>query len=269
MTVILLIMRSNSQISNKGNDMNEINIISSDARYVALNDIFLEHGYKSRVCTFDAVQGADVLILPIKSALADEDFSRIFRGIEKRTLVFSGEINRVKKYFDGKIIDYSNNEWFLEKNAYITAECALSIALKDLQKTISNSKCAIVGYGRIGKHLAKLLKSLSAFVTVVARREESRQHAQSLGYESAEITDFLMNDFDVIFNTVPTNVITKNMSDKIPKRTLVYDLASMPGGFEDEKFPIRALGLPGKMMPISAAEAIFDFVESYISIESE
>ena len=247
--------------------MNEINIISSDARYDALNEIFIKNGYRSKICTPKEVEYPKILILPIKSTLADEEFSQIFQNVEKSALVFSPKSEIIKKYFSGRVIDYSKSEVFIDKNAYITAECAIQITLSTLKKTVFNSRCAIIGYGRIGKHLSKILTSLNAEVSVFARREESRNEAKSNGCEAKTINEIINGFYDVIFNTVPSKIISKEISDKISPKTLVIDLASLPGGFEDENYPKRALGLPGKIMPISAAEAIYDFVNEYISSE--
>ena len=247
--------------------MNKINILSSDLRYDALCKIFNDNGIEAHLCTVDTMDKCDALILPIKSTLTDEEFSKIFQGVERSALVFSGEENKVRAHFEGEIINYSLDEGFIDRNAYITAECALSLLLNDLDKTILESKCAIVGYGRIGKHLTSILQKLGAEVTVFARRKESRDLAiqnGALAYDIEKISD---ESYDAIFNTVPKQIVTKEQSDKIPKSTLVYDLASLPGGFQDEIFPKRALALPGKMMPVSAGGAIFDFVKQYISYE--
>lgn len=247
--------------------MNEINIISTDARYEALCDIFLKKGYKCRICTPYDIENCDILILPIRSALTEEEFSKIFQVVERSALVFSGEVEKVKKHFKGKVVNYSNDESFVDRNAYITAECAIILAQNILQKAIFESRCAIIGYGRIGRHLTKMLGSLEACIDVFARREESRKSAELNGAEAYKINKLNEGFYDVIFNTVPEKIISKEQSDKISNNTLVLDLASLPGGFEDENFPTRALALPGKMKPISAGRAIFDFVEEYISNE--
>ena len=247
--------------------MNEVNIVSSDARYVTVNGMLNEKGFKSSICTPNMVESPDILILPIKSTLCDEEFSRIFQGLKSSAFVFCGDSDRVRKFFGGKIIDYSQSEQLLDRNAYITAECAISIALGRLLKTFSESSIAIIGYGRIGKHLCKLSKSLGASVTVFSRREESRIDAIGMGYKAYPISNLCKGYYDVIFNTAPSPIISKKESDKISKQSIVLDLASLPGGFEDAEFPERALALPGKMKPESAGRAIFDFVYEYISTE--
>lgn len=249
--------------------MDEISIISTDLRYEALCDIFKEQGYNSSLCTPNTIKSPDILILPIKSTLTEKEFLKIFLKVKKSALVFTGEEDKVKKYFDGRIINYSKVESFIDRNAYITAESAMILALNKMQKSLSESECAVIGYGRIGKHLAKILKGLGSSVTVFARRKESREEAITSGVRAEGIEAISNSSFDVIFNTVPTQIIRKETSDKISSKTIVLDLASLPGGFEDEGFPIRALALPGKMMPISAGRAIFDFVQEYISNEGE
>ncbi len=244
--------------------MNEISIISSDERYAALNGMLLEKGFNSSICTVDTLKNPDILILPIKSTLCDEEFSRIFQNLKRSAFVFCGDCERVRNYFAGRIIDYSKDEAFLDRNAYITAECTISIILGRLKKSLSESKCAVIGYGRIGKHLCKMLMALNCFVTAFARREQSRKEAVENGLDAKEISELLNDDYDIIINTAPSKIISRDTSNKIPKKCIVIDLASMPGGFEDESYPERALALPGKMMPISAGRAIFDFVYEYI-----
>ena len=247
--------------------MNEISIVSSDARYVTVNSMLNERGFVSRICTPNTVGSPDALILPIKSTLSDEEFSLIFQAIKESAFVFCADRDKIRRFFGGRIIDYSQNEEFLDKNAYITAEAAISLIMNKLKKTLSVCSIGIIGYGRIGKYLCRLLKALGASVTVFARREASRIEAIDKGYTAYPISSITKRYYDVIFNTAPSPIISKAESNKISRQTIVIDLASLPGGFEDADFPERALGLPGKMKPESAGKAIFDFVYEYISNE--
>ena len=247
--------------------MNEINIISSDARYDALYKRLRQGGYSCKLCDINDDMDCRILILPIKSTLTDEELSSILRRIKSDALVFSGESERVKRYFNGAIVDYTLDEKFIDANAYITAECSIALAQIDSKRTMRGAKVAIIGYGRIGKHLTRLLIGMGAEVYVLARREGSRAEAEMAGAFALGIDGINEKRYDLIFNTVPSKIITRSQSDKIPRNTITYDLASLPGGFEDDAFPKRALALPGKMMPKSAGEAIFDFVERYFSNE--
>ena len=69
-------------------------------------------------------------------------------------------------------------------------------------------------------------------------------------------------DFDVIFNTVPAEVLDRNVLEQIPDDTLIIDLASKPGGVDFSaakelgKKVIWALSLPGKTAPITSGRII-------------
>lgn len=66
------------------------------------------------------------------------------------------------------------------------------------------------------------------------------------------------SDIDLIFNTIPTMIITAQIISKLPRRTVIIDLASAPGGTDfrfAEKRGIKALlapGLPGIVAPKTA-----------------
>ena len=144
-------------------------------------------------------------------------------------------------------IVYQNDEIFLSENADITAEAAIYLAMGDLNRTIAGSECLILGYGRIGKALAKKLIGLNANVTVQARSPIARAAAADLGCAAQEIGTG--GRWDVIFNTVPAPVFAP------PGGALCLDLASTPG-FLPPEAGRSAHGLPGKYAPASAGEAL-------------
>ena len=84
------------------------------------------------------------------------------------------------------------------------------------------------------------------------------------GYKSVNINELGDNlrDFDIIINTPPTVILTRDRLLKLKKDCLVIDLASYPGGADIDavkELDINfewALGLPGKVAPITAAEHI-------------
>ena len=66
-------------------------------------------------------------------------------------------------------VDYFKSEAFQIKNAYTTAEAAVSVAMNNMKKNLRSSHFAITGYGRIARALADLLIAFGASVTVLAR----------------------------------------------------------------------------------------------------
>lgn len=159
-----------------------------------------------------------------------------------------------------RTVDLLQDPLFLAKNADITARCALRLVCGRLEETVLGLPVLVLGWGRIGKCLARHLKNLGADVTVFARKETDRALLSALGYHSIgrkEMSDILP-DYRVIFNTVPAPILssadTEGLSD-----CLLIDLASTPG--IEHSQVIHARGLPGKMAPISAGKLIAETAE--------
>lgn len=163
-------------------------------------------------------------------------------------------------------IDLSSSGEYALKNARLTAEGALSCATKYTDRALMYSKCLIIGYGRIAKRLAQLLKGIGADTIVAARREEVRAQASADGHHaiSMEEIPILLPQMDFIFSTPPARVLTDRMLGLIRPDTLLMDLASPPFGFKLETaqalnlLAVRESGLPGRYCPYSAGEILLD-----------
>ena len=152
---------------------------------------------------------------------------------------------------------YSDCEDFAVANAVPTAEGAIEIAMKEYSGTINGSKCLVAGYGRCGKVLAAMLKGMYADVTVYARKSSDRAAANAVGMKT--VSDLSEdNEYELIFNTVPAPVFSAQILAKIANDAIMIDLASLPGGVDDEAAKrlnikvIHALSLPGKAAPKTA-----------------
>ncbi len=103
----------------------------------------------------------------------------------KNKKVLGGIISQLEKAIKTDnfscLIDYYSREDFMLQNAIPTAEGAVKVAMEDCKKTIHKSSCLVVGYGRVGKALAKLLKNMGANVTVSARNTQDFVWLESLG----------------------------------------------------------------------------------------
>ena len=69
-------------------------------------------------------------------------------------------------------IDLLKREEFAVLNAIATAEGTVQIAMEESQRTVHGSKVLIMGFGRIGKILAKMLDGVGAKVFCEARKDE-------------------------------------------------------------------------------------------------
>lgn len=148
---------------------------------------------------------------------------------------------------DHQTIDLLRNEWYLSKNAAITAECALRVAADMMDTVFSGTQVLVIGWGRIGKCLARLLKDIGAMVTVAARKQQDRAMAEALGYRTS-LPGLVPKNCRVIFNTVPVPVMEE------AAHCLNIDLASKPGILGVGV--VWARGLPGKYAPEASGQLI-------------
>ncbi len=142
--------------------------------------------------------------------------------------------------------DFLQDRYYLEENAAITARCALKYA--DIRPGMP---VLVIGWGRIGKHLAPLLASLGADVTVAVRKEADWEALTAQGYKAVYMLDLKPRKYDVVFNTAPASVL---FSGECKEDAVLIDLASVKGIFG--KDVIRARGLPGKDAPEESGKLI-------------
>lgn len=163
-----------------------------------------------------------------------------------------------------KCIDIVDREELAVLNAVPTAEGAVHILLQELNKTLMGSRILIVGYGRIGKVLGKLLQGFGAEVWAAARKYSDIAWIEAQGLKPVPMHQLARYvwDMDAIVNTVPSLVITKEILEKARNDCFLLDLASVPGGIDfkaAEAFGFKVdweLGVPGKIAPLTAGDII-------------
>jgi dipicolinate synthase subunit A len=157
-------------------------------------------------------------------------------------------------------------------NSIPTAEGAVMIAIQNTDITIHGSSCMVLGIGRTGFTLARTLQGLGAKVKVGVRREEHFARAAEMGFEPFYVSQLLhyVSNIDLLFNTIPTMIVTAQIIANLPSRAVIIDLASKPGGTDfrfAEKRGIKALlapGLPGIVAPKTAGRIIADCLSRLI-----
>ena len=231
--------------------------------YVAGSSSALKH-----TCEFLAESGCTVtespdqhvshLLLPVPAFESEGilkggiQLDDVLNALPKSITVLGGNLDspRLESY---RSIDLLKDETYLSENALITAHCALKLAAGKLAGILKDLPVLIVGWGRIGKHLAKLLLGLGSNVTVAARKESDRGMLKSLGYTTIHPRDIGQGSaYQLVFNTVPLP-----MMKAIPGSVSI-DLASVRG-IAGEKV-IWARGLPGKDAPEASGRLIAETV---------
>lgn len=140
-------------------------------------------------------------------------------------------------------VDFLQDEFYLGENAAITAQCTVRLILQH-RDMISGSAALIIGWGRIGKRLAPMLKELGADVTVAARKQADLTAASELGYGTIEAATWNAQRYDMIINTAPAPIMDQQ---EARADALLIDLASVKGIAGDRV--IWARGLPNKEAP--------------------
>ena len=270
--------------------MDTFAVLGGDLRSTYLAGLLAEDGYKVIAAGFDsadlpgcvtgctdpkhATVPADCVILPLPVTVdgtsLNAPFSRhtiplddVLRSLRPDQMVVGGQITAsLKAKFSEKglaVCDYFDREELKIQNAVPTAEGAIQLAMEELPVTVDGCECLVTGYGRISRVLTDRLIALGAHVTVAARRCQSLAWAGVAGCATLPL-DRLHDagDFDVIFNTVPSLLFDEAYLSAMPKRTLLIDLASRPGGVDFAAAAahgvktIWALSLPGRVAPKTA-----------------
>lgn len=268
-------------------------LIGGDDRQAVLAELLAEDGHRvhvygmeHRLCceaSMDGIDRADCVILPLpalggsgvlhtplsgKTIPAEELLERLRPG----QLVLAGKAAQWLKAAaharDLKLEDYFRREDVMLRNAIPTAEGAIRIAMEAMPTTIHGSAALVLGFGRLGQALAPRLRSLGADVTVSARRRDQLALADLSSLKTRELAalETWLHSFDLIVNTVPARLLNGKELDAVKRSALILDLASLPGGVDDEGAAergirvIHALALPGKEAPLTAARCLRDTV---------
>jgi dipicolinate synthase subunit A len=195
-----------------------------------------------------------------------EDFLRF---ISPRQKLFAGGFNRAARelcnQFQTSAVDLLTIKDLTILNAIATAEGAVKIAVEASPITLHSSSALILGFGKIGKSLAKLLTAFGAEVTATSRRSETDSEIAQFAVNGLRIDESIeglknaVGGFDFIFNTVPHVIIDAELCKRINENALYIELASYPFGINKSaaaKFGVNVIdapSLPGKTAPKTAA----------------
>ena len=165
------------------------------------------------------------------------------------------------------VIDLLKDGTYLYENAALTAECALRIAAEKMNFSLRDAPVLVIGWGRIGKHLAFLLKAYGAEVTILSRDAVHRAEAGSFRFSSVspEILPDRLKKFRIIFNTAPAVMIPWKLAEAC-ENSLKIDLASVSG--IEAADVIQARGLPGIHVPESSGKLIAETVLRHLQEET-
>lgn len=279
-------------------------VIGGDLRNVKLAELLAEDGNTVNIYGFSnagfelkikesedlalAIDESDVIIGPLPCSNDNETLNapfhseiiyinEIFKTMNKNQLFIAGRISdkiqHLAEIYNVYSIDILKREEMAVLNAIPTAEGAIQIAMEEMPITLHGSNALVLGYGRVGKMLARVLNALGSNVFVEARKYSDLAWIKSFGYKPVHLNEIenYLEQMDVIFNTIPSVILDVNKLRKIRKDCLVIDLASKPGGIDFESAKnlgikvIWALSLPGKVAPVTAANFIKETIYNIVN----
>ncbi|MCK8816463.1 dipicolinate synthase subunit DpsA [Natroniella sulfidigena] len=202
-----------------------------------------------------------------------EDF---FASLEPNTIFFIGFAKpKIKEWcqkYQLQLVELADLDEVAILNAIPTAEGAIEIAIREMPITLHNNNSFVLGLGRVGLTLARMLHDLGSKTYGVARKPKDLARAVELGLTPVDFVDLAdqIAEADFIFNTVPVMVLDREILEQVNPEAIIIDLASAPGGTDFEaaqELGIKAelaLGLPGKVAPTSAGKILSEIIPRII-----
>lgn len=176
---------------------------------------------------------------------------------------FESDASALANSRDITLSSYQTSEKFQAINSRLTAEGALMVMIERSYKSINDCNVLIMGFGRTGSAMARLLNKLDIAIDIATT--SSLRPAHAFANNILPMRDFDFSPYDIVINTVPAPIVKDSWLMTMRKNTVYIDLASKPAinidyakylGIDADLYP----ALPAKTCPYSAAEAMYKFI---------
>lgn len=164
---------------------------------------------------------------------------------------------------DINLVDYSKNERFQAINSRLTAEGTLALIIKLSPKALADLHILIMGFGRTGSAMARLLDRLDSIIDIATNTSLRPSHA--FARKVVPLNGFDFKDYDVVINTVPSAIVSDKELMSMSEDCIYIDLASKPAinldyakylGINAGIYP----ALPARYSPFSSALALYNVI---------
>jgi len=126
--------------------------------------------------------------------------------------------------------EYDPDRELMLLRAPAIVEGAIHQAIANTDVTINDATVVVVGYGNIGSLLTRHLRGLGAHVHVAARNPIQRAAAYADGATPLTLEELpaLAPSLGMVFSTVPARVVGRELLERLPRGSLVLDIAPPP-----------------------------------------
>lgn len=262
-------------------DLREIPFIihGKDPRDEYLASRLQEGGYRAARWEKDVDPAAEavglsdepvVLVLDLNAP--DEVLGRLLERLPIGSACFGGHayFARLQQSYSRGItyFDLLDDEAFCIDNAIPTAEGTLAEAMSRTNRTIHGMRVAVLGYGRVGKAMARIFKACAADVTVISREITELAAARASGLKTSNLSGLprVMETAELTINTIPARLLDVLAFVAAREGALVIDVASGRNLIDVAAAKRRGItvvnagSLPGKVAPDSAAEYLMEAI---------
>lgn len=171
-----------------------------------------------------------------------------------------------------RIHEYDPDRELMMLRGPAIVEGALQQAIEATDVTINDAEVVVVGFGNIGQLLARTLRGLGARVHVAARNPIQRAGAYADGLLPLTLEELpeLAPSLDMVFSTVPAQVVDRSILERLPAGTLVLDIAPPPDHADLELAAqlghraVWARGL-GKRAPVTVGQSQWTGLRRFIT----
>lgn len=220
----------------------------------------------------DETGNVEVVFSDHKIHLSEEWFQQLNPGTKVFTGITNNYLNYVTENASLTLIPLLNRDDIAILNSIPTAEGTVMMAMEHTDFTIHSSKVVVVGFGRVGHTVARTFAALGAKVAVSARSKKDLARIKEMGLEPIDIKTLpeSVSDCDILINTVPALVVTKETIKQLPSHSIIIDIATRPGGTDFDyakKRGIRAIlskSLPGIVAPKTAGKILAEVIIEHI-----
>lgn len=245
-------------------------------------------GVDLAACAGAALDGADYALFPIPGLGSDGTLfaphadgpilpdAALLGRLRSGAAIILGSADDALRQCAGdlghRIVEYESDTELMLLRGPAIVEGALRVAIENTMITIHAASVGVVGYGNIGRLLARTLVLLGAHVSVFARSAVQRADAYAIGCSPRPLDElsFLAAGLEMLFSTVPAPVVDRTVLLGLPAGALVMDLAAPPGGVDRTaaaELNVRtvwARGL-GRRAPVTVGRSQWRGIESRIA----